>query len=205
MNRKEARIEEICRAALKSFSAYGYRKTTVGDIASELGMTQSNLYFYVKDKKDLYEKAVGFALEQWQQYVREEIEKEKDVKQRFLVMCTRAVEYLIENDELRRILVRDPDIFPMFPGDDPYEAINNRSAEMIRSILEQGVAEDEFRRLDVEKTPQVILMIYKMLVIHTYIQTDKEFVQGIFGHIMELMTRGLFITPSVIPAKAGIP
>ena len=193
MNRKKARIEEICRAALMSFAAYGYRKTTVGDIASELGMTQSNIYFYVKDKRDLYEKAVGFALEQWQSYVREEIEKEKDVKQRFLVMCTKAVEYLIENDELRKILVRDPDIFPMFPGDDPYEAINNRSGEMIRSILEQGVAEDEFRRLDVEKTPQVILMIYKMLVIHTYIQTDKEFVQGIFGHIMELMTRGLFI------------
>ena len=59
--------------------------------------------------------------------------------------------------------------------------------------LEQKVAEGAFRRLDVEKTSQVILMIYKMLVIHTYIQTDKEFVQGIFGHIMELMTRGLFI------------
>ncbi len=32
-----------------------------------------------------------------------------------------------------------------------------------------------------EKTSQVILMIYKMLVIHTYIQTDKEFVQGSSG------------------------
>ncbi len=193
MNRKEERTEEICRAALGSFSTYGFRKTTVGDIASELGMTQSNLYFYVKDKKDLYEKAVGFALEQWQQYVRDAIEKEQDVRQRFLVMCTKAVEYLIENDELRRILVRDPDIFPMFPGDDPYEAITQGTVQMIRSILEQGMAEDEFIRLDVEKTSQVILMIYKMLVIHTYIQTDKEFVQGIFGHIMEMMTRGLFL------------
>ena len=63
---------------------------------------------------------------------------------------------------------------------------------MIRGILEQGIAEGAFRQLDGEKTAQVILMIYKMLVIHTYIQTDKEFVQGIFGHIMELMTQGLF-------------
>ena len=110
MNRKEAKIEEICRAALRNFSSYGYRKTTVGDVAAELGMTQSNLYFYVKDKRELYERAVSFALEQWQQYVREAVEKEEDVKQRFLVMCTKAVEYLTEDDELRRILAHDPDI-----------------------------------------------------------------------------------------------
>ena len=192
MNRKEAKIEEICRAALRSFSTYGYRKTTVGDVAAELGMTQSNLYFYVKDKKDLYERAVSFALEQWQQYVREAIERENDVRQRFLVMCTKAVEYLLENDEMRRILVRDPDIFPMFTGDDPYETINNRSGQMIRGVLDQGMAESAFRQLDAGKTSQVILMIYKMLVIHTYIRTDKEFIQDMFGHILDLMTQGLF-------------
>jgi AcrR family transcriptional regulator len=192
MNKKEAKIEEICRAALKSFSAYGYRKTTVGDVAEELGMTQSNLYFYVKDKQDLYERAVSFALEQWQQYVREAIQGESDVRQRFLVLCTSAVEYLIENEEMRRILVRDPDIFPMVGDDDPYEAINNRSAQMIRSVLDQGMAESVFRQLDAGKTSQVILMIYKMLVIHTYIRTDKEFIQDMFGHILDLMTQGLF-------------
>ena len=192
MKKKQAKIEEICRAALKSFSTYGYRKTTLGDVAAELGMTQSNLYFYVKDKKDLYERAVSFALEQWQQYVLGEIEKEKDVKRRFLVMCTKAVEYLLEDEELRGILVRDPDIFPMVGEEDPYEAINSRSAEMIRSILEQGMKESAFRQLDAGKTSQVILMIYKMLVIHTYIRTDKEFVQDRFAHILDLMTQGLF-------------
>jgi hypothetical protein len=114
------------------------------------------------------------------------------VKQRFLVLCGKAVEYLMENEELRRILVHDPDIFPMFPGADPYEAINSRSAQMIRTTLEQGMAEEAFRRVDVDRTSQVIMMIYKMLVIHTYIRTDKQFTQEIFGHIMDLMTRGLF-------------
>ena len=192
MKKKEARIEEICKAALRSFSAYGYRKTTLGDVAEELGMTQSNLYFYVKDKKDLYERAVSFALEQWQQYVRTAIENEKDVRQRFLVMCRKAVEYLLEDDEVRGLLVRDPDIFPMAGDDDPYEAINNRSAEMIRGILDQGITENAFRQMDVEKTSQVILMIYKMLVIHTYIRTDEKTVREIFGHILDLMTQGLF-------------
>jgi hypothetical protein len=63
---------------------------------------------------------------------------------------------------------------------------------MIRSVLDQGMAESAFRKLDVGKTSQVILMIYKMLVIHTYIRTDKEFIQDIFGHILDLMTQGLF-------------
>jgi len=192
MNKKEARIEEICRAALKSFATYGYRKTTLGDVATELGMTQSNLYFYVKDKKELYERAVSFALEQWQQHVTGAIENEKDVRKRFLVMCSKAVEYLLEDNELRGILVRDPDIFPMVGDDDPYEAINHRSAEMIRAILDQGMTENAFRPLDLEKTSQIILMIYKMLVIHTYIRTDEKTVREIFGQILDLMTQGLF-------------
>ena len=43
---KEKKIQEIFQTALKLFAHYGFKKTTVEDIASELGMTKSNIYFY---------------------------------------------------------------------------------------------------------------------------------------------------------------
>lgn len=41
----------ILREAKSSFARFGYRKTTVDDIAQAVEMTKSNLYFYVPSKR----------------------------------------------------------------------------------------------------------------------------------------------------------
>ncbi len=193
--RPKIAIEEIYNAALKVFAEFGYKKTTVEDIAHELNMTKGNLYFYAKNKKDLYEKTVGYALVNWQTLVRNEILKESSVKNQLLTMCKKAIDYLDEASELRNILKRDPDIFPMFPASDPYEKINSDSVQMIRAILEKGISEKVFRPVNVEKISTVIFSIYKMFIIRTYIQeeAEKETVRELFDETIDLATKGLFI------------
>lgn len=193
--RQKIDIVEIYNAALKMFSEYGYKKTTVEDIATELDMTKGNLYFYAKNKKDLYEKTVSYALINWQTLVRDEILKENCVKKQLEVMCRKAVEYLDEASELRNILKRDPDIFPMFPANDPYEAINNDSIQMIRVILQKGINDKQFRPVNVDKVSNIIFSIYKMFIIRAYIKADveKNYIQDLFDETMDLTTKGLFL------------
>ena len=188
-------IEEIYNAALQVFAEFGYKKATVEDIAVKLDMTKGNLYFYAKNKKDLYEKTVSYALVNWQTLVRNEILKETSVKKQLLIMCQKAIDYLDEAHELRSILKRDPEIFPMFPASDPYEKINNHSIQMIRVILEKGISEKIFRPVNAERISTVIFSIYKMFIIRTYIQdnADKENIRGLFDETMDLATKGLFI------------
>jgi len=52
--RQKENIETIYAAALKTFAKYGFKKTTVEDIAVAMNMTKGNLYLYVKNKKDLF-------------------------------------------------------------------------------------------------------------------------------------------------------
>lgn len=186
-------IKTIFEAALNVFAEYGYKKSTVEDIASRLGMTKGALYIYVKNKKDLYEKTVAFALRRWQGKVRDAVASENDVVDRFLVMCSKAVEYLSTDDDLRRVLVRDPDIFPMFPSIDPYRDVNDDSVGMIRAILTEGVEQGRFRPVDIDRTADVIFSIYKMLIIRTYIHSEQEAVRSLYGDAIELLTNGLFI------------
>ena len=47
------RRERIIRAAITVFHRQGYHSTTTADIAREAGLTQSNLYNYVKSKQDV--------------------------------------------------------------------------------------------------------------------------------------------------------
>jgi len=191
--RKKEQIETIYRAALNVFADFGYKKTTVEDIARRLNMTKGNLYLYVKNKKELYRETVSWALQNWQIRVAEAIEREPDVKNRFQVMCFKAVEYLSMDDLFRRVLIHDPDIFPMFPDQDPFEEINRNSVRMIKNILKQGIQEKKFRNVDTERVSEIIFLIYKMLIIRTYINSRNHFMQQVFAETVELLTYGLFI------------
>ncbi len=195
--RKKEDIEKIYGAALGVFAEFGYKKSTLEDIASRLGMTKGNMYVYAKSKEDLYQQTVSNALIKWQTKVREYVESETNVKQQFLVMWYRAVEYLSESNDLRRILVRDPDIFPMFPEIDPFHEINQASVDMVRRILVRGMEEGLFRTVDPDKTAEVIFYIYKMLIIRAYIKEERKEIQEMFVETIELLTTGLFLDPDI--------
>jgi AcrR family transcriptional regulator len=193
--RKKGKNEAIYDAAMGVFAEYGYRKATMDDIAAALGMTKGNLYLYVKDKKDLYEKSVGHALLRWQGLVRDAVERESDARKQFLVMGEKALEYLARDNDLRRVLVRDPDIFPMFPVRDPYLQVNRNSVALIRSILKRGVAQGVFRRVKLDSLPEVLFSIYKMLVIRTYIAQEGTSMRRMFAETLEVVTLGIFKEP----------
>jgi AcrR family transcriptional regulator len=50
---KKSTKEIILDVSLKLFSSYGYKSTTVRDIAKEVGITQSGLYNHFKNKEDI--------------------------------------------------------------------------------------------------------------------------------------------------------
>ncbi len=193
--RKKGTNEALYHAAMGVFAEYGYRKATMDDIAAALGMTKGNLYLYVKDKKDLYEKSVGHALLRWQGLVRDAVGKESDVRKQFLVMGEKALEYLARDNDLRRVLVRDPEIFPMFPVRDPYLQVNRESVALIRSILKKGMEQGAFRRVNLDSLPEVLFSIYKMLVIRTYIAQEGSSMRRMFEETLEVVTLGIFKEP----------
>lgn len=55
----------ILKAALEVFSAYGYRGTTVDQIAVKAGLSKPNLLYYFKRKEDIYVAVLEHTLEEW--------------------------------------------------------------------------------------------------------------------------------------------
>lgn len=186
-------METIYNVALSAFAEFGYRKTTMEDVAGRLNMTKGNLYLYVKNKKALYHQTVSHALLAWQSKVLEAVEKEQDVKEKFYTMCFKAVEYLAQDPELQKVLNRDPDIFPMFPLKDPFYDINRNSVALVNAILKQGIEEKVFRKMEPERMSEALFMIYKMFVIRMYIKTEDKQTREMFIDTVNLLAHGLFI------------
>jgi len=72
VERKQTRIQQqnrdrILAGALMIFSRYGYRGSTVDQIAGEAGMSKANLLYYFRRKQDIYLAVLSETLQQWLQ------------------------------------------------------------------------------------------------------------------------------------------
>ncbi|MDR2909792.1 MAG: TetR/AcrR family transcriptional regulator [Bacteroidales bacterium] len=57
-NKKDQNKENILEIAREVFSKYGYKKTTLDDIANAVRKGKSSLYYYFKSKEDLFQAVV---------------------------------------------------------------------------------------------------------------------------------------------------
>jgi len=124
---------------------------------------------------------------------------EKSSANQFFTLGQKAISYLDEAPELRALLKGDPDIFPMFPVNEPYEAIHSDSVKILKTIIENGISEKVFRPVNVENISRVLFSIYKMFIIRIYVQdsADKGAIKLLFNEAIDLVTRGLFtVQPS---------
>ncbi len=69
-NSPKSRIQQknrqiILDAALDVFSTYGFRGTTIDQIAAKAGMSKPNLIYYFASKEDLYVSVLEDTLDQW--------------------------------------------------------------------------------------------------------------------------------------------
>ena len=57
--------ELILDAALEVFSVYGFRGSTVDQIAAKCGLSKPNLLYYFRRKEDIYKAVLERTLDTW--------------------------------------------------------------------------------------------------------------------------------------------
>ena len=181
----------ILDAALKVFSRYGYKKSTLEDIANELSMTNTAMYAYATSKRDLYEQTVRYVMKRWQGSVQQAVSKQSTAQGKLTKLCESALYYLAKDAEFCALLRSDPGIFPMFPTVDPYEEINRDSVLMIERIIQYGQETGEFRSVDASGSAEVLFSIYKNFIIHTYINSEEDYTSRYLPITLELILNGL--------------
>ncbi|HPI92836.1 MAG TPA: TetR/AcrR family transcriptional regulator [Deltaproteobacteria bacterium] len=193
--KKDHKQNDIFHAALKLFARFGYQKTTMEDVAAETGMSKGNIYFYVSGKRDLYEKTVSSALQQWRETVAEAVAREGDVVEKFSVMARLSFEYLVDHDDLRSILIKDPGIFTLTPREDRFSEINLGAMQLVKNILSQGIAEGRFHPVDVDHTAELFFSIYIMFLIKRYVKSEGVSAARMYDEGMKIILRGICTNP----------
>lgn len=80
--------EKILAKAQQCFTRYGYKKTSMDDIARAAGKTKSALYYYFKSKEEVVEAIANIEIDAIDKDLDEAIHREKDP-------CKRLYEYIL--------------------------------------------------------------------------------------------------------------
>jgi len=189
--KKKEKLELLYCKSLEVFARYGYKKTTLDDIAGEIGITKPGLYKYVKDKMDLYEKTLSFALLRWQDRVVNAVNREDDIVRKFIVMSQKGYDYLMEDELLTEILRKDPTIFPFSTNIIRFKEVNQRSLNLIKYILEEGIKQRKFSKVDIQRTSVLLYSIYRTFIVEAYVISDAKQIKKIYTDGINLILNGL--------------
>jgi TetR/AcrR family transcriptional regulator len=108
---KTTRIQEanrriILEAALEVFSAYGFRGTTIDQIAEKAGMSKPNLLYYFKRKQDIYVSVLEETLEEWLKPLHE-LDSQGDPVEELRRYITRKIEMSASKPEASRLFANE--------------------------------------------------------------------------------------------------
>jgi AcrR family transcriptional regulator len=171
---RQFKLEKIYDVSLSVFAKFGFKKTTVEDIAKELDMTKGNIYLYAQSKRDLYEKSFLHAIRKFQNFMVDAFQREKDVEKKIVAMAQAGFEFISRNEDFRSLLASDPDL--LRPAEETfspqnvveYGDVRDFSRKMLKDGLRQGIAEKRFRDFDADYIADLLSQIYTMFIKEDY-------------------------------------
>ena len=151
---------QIMDAARLVFSKYGFRKTTLDDIAAIIGKRKSSLYYYFKSKEEIFEAVLEIEILIMKDELLDAVKKERTPRAKFR-------RYILKRMELFHKLVnfysaiQKEYIEHLSFIEKIREKYDEQEILIISDILEEGIRKKIFTVVDVRLTSFVVILAMK--------------------------------------------
>ena len=172
--------QQIIEAAALTFDKYGFKKTTMDDIAYAAGKGKSSLYYYFKNKEEVFEAVVGHEAEHLKREIYEALNKTDHSVEKLRKYILIRMRRFVQRGNLYKALTDNfLNTFSFI------EKIRDRhrewELEMLENILRSGIEQKEFKPVDVKFMSDALLtaMIGFEMPLLKNAETETEFDQKI--------------------------
>jgi AcrR family transcriptional regulator len=150
MTKKEQVKQKIGQGAMQCFAKFGLEKTTLDDIAKTIGLNKASLYYYYKNKEDIF---LEVALNEGHRFItslQEKVLLKKGVENKVQYYLHERGQYYmyvmnknkITADTLQKIL---PRFFELYDG------MMQKEIQFLKQLLKDGMAAGEMKRTNADK------------------------------------------------------
>jgi len=159
---KNSKFELIINVAQKLFAQFGFKKTTVDEIADSAHITKSSIYHYFSSKEDIFRKVVEKESRIWSQKIKQAITKASIPQEKLRAYIVTRTKYLNQLANFYSALKQEYLEHYSF-----IERIRKKDLqgeiEIVKAILKKGVDEKVFQVQDLELTAFAIVTALKGL------------------------------------------
>ncbi|WP_290709283.1 TetR/AcrR family transcriptional regulator [Flavihumibacter sp. CACIAM 22H1] len=185
--------KEILTGARELFIHFGFKKTTMEDIAKKIGRSKSSLYYYFKTKEEIFE---AMALEDMDFQHRNAVEtmnREEAVQDRFRSFVVSLFTHLISNKQ-------EYSVFKAELMENPFLIMNiteKRNAYMevfLKDLVLYGIRRGEIRELSHEEIDiwaKAINVSLKGIGSRLFLGNDQEKFKDHLGFIADALFMGI--------------
>jgi len=181
---------EILHAAEILFQKWGLKKTTVEDIAREAGKGKSTLYYYFKDKSEIFYAVADEQLVRILRKAEAAVDQENTAKGKLSAYVSTTFKEIRDALTLFDVVRGEVKMNQEFIGKFQ-KKYDNFDEKMLREILEYGFKRKEFKSASARNIDSIIralVNIKRSLLINVFVKNDD---QELIGLIIDLTSRGL--------------
>lgn len=182
--------ESIIDIARKIFSRYGFKKTTVEEIARALGKGKSSIYYYFKNKEDIFKAVV----EKEALILRSEIDKKlfqiiepKNKLKTYILTRMEAFKNLANfYDAVKNEYLTHLDFIEKIR-----EKFDREEVKKIQLILQEGIDTNDFNIKNSELTAISIATALKGLEIPVFFKKENYMLENRLDELLNVLFFGL--------------
>jgi AcrR family transcriptional regulator len=198
LRRKDARPAEILDAALELFVQQGFERTRIEDIARRAGVTGGVIYRYFASKEAVLESLIRDSLLGSLDAISDRLRQRNGRMSEIVGEALWSWWQLIGDGKLSglcKLMVSEGDNFPELRDFYFEQAIEKRCGSLIDFFIRKGIAQGEFRVVDVDYTVKIVRSSLLMTQIwkHSFAACEQEPLQmrRFFDAYARLLLAGL--------------
>jgi AcrR family transcriptional regulator len=188
-NNDESRTE-IVRSAKRLFQQYGYKKTTVSDIAKALGKVKSAIYYYFPDKESLLRAVIDEEIGKLIGSINDAVEMASTPEEKLKAYAlTRSFEIRSLSTEYARFQEEYDELYPLVK--EIHERCDHFERDTLKSILEAGMELGRFNKTDSEVLADAVLLWLKGLEAQLSSFGTEEALKEAVEHLVNVLLFGI--------------
>lgn len=187
---KQAYRDQIIAIAQKIFEHYGYKKTTIGDIAKTLKIGKSSIYYYFKSKEEIYIAVLETEANQLKKEVLAAVEKATHPEAKLRAYFETRMLLLKNLHNLNSYIQNN------FLPDEHIAKLRNTydtiEVSILHDILLGGIKNGNFKIKNPQLTAVLLLTIIKGLELPVLAET-KAFIQERINELLPILFHGISV------------
>ncbi len=141
--------ELILKKAKELIARFGFKKTTMEDIAKATRMGKATLYYYFKSKEDILREIIEIEGEKLRNILEDAVKKGKNAKDKLRLYATARFKFLYEVG-LYYKTIKDEFYKNIEFIEKERKRFDDFDLTMLKNILDEGIKNGEFKPIDTE-------------------------------------------------------